>query len=265
MPLGLQHALNRFQFERTVDWRVRFPNLIELIPNSVLKEDFSKYGFFAKSVTLPSSLVEVDNDPQLVGFFQSKLVQPTLTIDLFTDGEGLIESALRIWNRAAFSNEGYMPQASIRGDKSYAAKAVQEIHVDRINPVNMDEVKASFESTPETTANLVNYKKLLEYRFLGYLARLPNYTGQNSASIRTVNIEVKVVSMQMVVHASAHVSSIESSLLNAGENYKNMKDAPNKDLALDFQIEPDITPPSSYSKDGTQANNTNPPRREPAR
>lgn len=220
MPLGFQDPLNNFQFERTVDWRVLFPGLYHLINTT---GSYVDYSFFAKSVTLPTSFIEVEPDPYLVGFFQSKLVQPTLSVELFTDGNGKLEAALRAWNRAAFTNEGYMPSPSPGADykqDSYPTQAVQTIKVCRINPVSLTEVKASFGNAGKTITGGLYFNNVLDcYTFRGYLSKLPAYDGSNSASIRTVSLTINVLSIQIALPEDAWKIEYDLADINRGRGW----------------------------------------------
>jgi len=230
MALGFQKTLNRFQFERTVDWRVRFPDLSVIDPS--LATDFPDGYFFAKSVAIPTSLIEIEDDKQLVGFYQSRLVQPTLKIELYTDGNGRIETALRVWNRAAFTNEGYMPSPTGNTSDSYPGQALQRVIVARINPVNLEEVKKSFNSNGDS----FDYDILEGYLFRGYLAKLPEYIGQQgSASIRTVSLTIKVLTMGILLSDKAR--DIETALAKKNPTEGFYSDIHDKNRALNLYLE----------------------------
>jgi hypothetical protein len=202
-PIGLQRHLNNFQFERTIDWRISFPNLSlldESLKNSLLIDG----GWcLAKSVNLPVSLIDVEAD-DLIGFYRSKIIVPTLTTEIYVDSEGIIENALRLWNLASFTIDGFMPtyvSPKMDGQSQMSDLAVQEIIVNRINPIN--ETKAVAMLRKDAT-NIEKAEKeefgassaIEEYKFRGYLAKIPDYAGSSSASIRTLTLDIKIIHIE---------------------------------------------------------------------
>jgi len=92
MGVGLQDKLNKFQFERTVDWRIKFVKLFdEMIQmggvamgiGERLKNDVLYDGYlFAQSCEFTPGMVTYKQDQQ-VGYYNSSLSFPSLQFTLF--------------------------------------------------------------------------------------------------------------------------------------------------------------------------------------
>lgn len=189
--------LHTFQFERSIDWRVRIPNLVFLEPKLKLINP-SGY-FFCKSVTFPTSDIEVVDDPKLgiPGSYNSKKVVPTVTLSIYSDNEHLIEKALVKWNTLSFDEEfGSMPLSSSIIDP-LSQSPVMRILIDRINPVDIKSVAANLVTPLNIDFPLI---VIDTYQFDGYLSKAPSYEGVETASIRTLGLSIKVIrSKQLVV------------------------------------------------------------------
>jgi hypothetical protein len=226
MGVGLQDKLNKFQFERTVDWRVKFPSLFRemramggqaaKIANLLTGPDLSHNGgilydgyLFAQSCEFTPGMVTYKQDQQ-AGYYNSNLSFPDLKMTLYTDAGMLIEQALQIWCMSGFMTDGTMPvnldSASIA--KYKIVNPVQEIEVQRIAPFNVtraflgllyDAPGQGAMSMIDLDRNKIKYNDTVRqwYSFKAYLQAEPKFSGTaESAGFRTAALICNVVGFE---------------------------------------------------------------------
>jgi len=208
MAVGIQGNLNKFKFERNVDWRISFPDLFNLGKLEQADGIMGLNWCFAKSVAFPVSLIDVDSDV-LTGFYKSIIVSPVVTTEIYVDSEGMIENALRLWNLAAFTDDGFMPPPRVESPpegSSLTDFAVQRIIISKINPISETKAmevlrkkaamrSAGSEDSAENEEEFNSIHAIETYTFWGYLAKVPDYSGDSSARIRTLLLTFKVTNV----------------------------------------------------------------------
>lgn len=195
MGLSLQTHLNRFQFERTVDWRIEIPGLKQY---SRYESNFPYRYLFAKSVTLSTSVIEVVEDQYVAGVYNSKMVVPSLSMTVYTDGRGILEDTFFWWHKATFTENGFMPPPSRSGLERFPA--MQRINVWRINPVSFSDIQAGWSAKYENETDFYKDGDLIDgYEIDGYLAKMPVFNGNSAAAVRTIDLEIKIVKYNKLV------------------------------------------------------------------
>jgi hypothetical protein len=150
MGVGLQDKLNQFQFERTVDWRVKFVSLFdemkamggsaEAIANALTDRVLYNNYLFAQNCEFVPGMVTYQKD-QVPGYYTSSLSYPPLKMTLYLDADMLIEQALQVWCMSGYMADGTMPiNMNIKDGsitKYQVINPIQEIEVQRIRPFNV--------------------------------------------------------------------------------------------------------------------------------
>jgi len=230
MGVGLQDKLNKFQFERTVDWRIRFETLdFEIkamgIDNPAAARIAEKLGtilydgyLFAQSCEFTPGMVTYKQDQQ-IGYYNSSLSFPSLQFTLYLDAHMVIEQALQIWCMSGYMADGTMP-INLNAEaicKYQVVNPVQRIRVQRISPFK---VKRAFlgllydvpgqgaiggmGSTGSSVADALDRNKIrynesvLEwYTFDAYLQAEPKYSGtSDSTGFRTASLICNVAGFE---------------------------------------------------------------------
>lgn len=167
MALGLQRDLNKFQFERTVDWRVSFPELTEDIklmgkPTSALADTAEKMLYrggknkapyiFATGCSFIPGMITTRTAAQN-GYVDSGISFQNLSITLYTDASMIIENLLQIWCASSFLENGCMPvfpegENYSKAKKDFIQKyqiinPVQKVVVERITPFRLGKALVS--------------------------------------------------------------------------------------------------------------------------
>lgn len=168
LQIGLQRALNRFQFERTVDWRVSFPELpLDLKGMGGKAESVGKqmedilfegteteghHWVYATQCSFIPGMVTTQATNSIQGYYDSKLSFPNPSVTLYLDANMVIEQALQIWCASSFLANGCMPlipKGTSRADRNsicreyQIANPVQKIRVERIRPFRISKAFAS--------------------------------------------------------------------------------------------------------------------------
>ena len=179
--------LHQFQFERSIDWRVRIPFLSVIEPEILTV--FPTGDFFCRSVDYPTSEISViDDNLGLPGSYKSVKTVPDIRIELFSDSALLLEKALVKWSLLAYDENGAMPLPI----HDLENQAVQHIEIDRINPVDIASVAANL----VVPLNIDLPTKVIKtHKFQGYLENAPKYSGTDSAEIRVLEVNIKVTSL----------------------------------------------------------------------
>jgi hypothetical protein len=217
MALGLQTALNNFQFERTVDWRLSFRNVFDniAIADSVLgmqlKTQYFNDWVFAQSGNFGVGSTQLSDDEEVSNYASSHLIYPNVSAVLYTDSNMWLEDALAIWVTSARLPDGRMP-VNLKKEDMIDLKTkygrpiinpVQTIAVQRINPINTTKALTGLlYDIPFVDAkrNDINESDILyRYEYDVYLLGEDSYSATNTTQgLRTVRLNWKVVGFRKI-------------------------------------------------------------------